>query len=93
MTVPPITPPIAFATLKKMVLVAAACTGATAPYFMTRACIGGTLAKDTVPNKNAEATKAHRFDATKANTTSEAIVAMSHSMRERLQSALEYTRH
>src|SRR6266704_6984955 len=46
---PPIMPPSAFARLKAEMFVVAASSGAAVPYFMTRICIGGTLAKEVMP--------------------------------------------
>ena len=50
---PPINPPSAFAILKAEMFAVAASSGAAFPYFITRICIGGTLAKDAMPKTKA----------------------------------------
>jgi hypothetical protein len=52
---PPINPPSAFAMLKAEMFAVAASSGAAFPYFITRICIGGTLAKDAMPKTKAGA--------------------------------------
>src|ERR1700675_4243280 len=57
--VPPINPPSAFAILKAEMFAVAASSGAAFPYFMTRICIGGTLAKDAMPKTKAAVRNGH----------------------------------
>src|SRR6266851_4381324 len=80
---PPINPPSAFATLKAEMLAVAASSGAAFPYFMTRICIGGTLAKDAMPKTEAEARNGHLTGATNPTTMRDRIIAAGHRMSDR----------
>src|SRR5882724_2113702 len=82
-TAPPINPPSAFAILKAEMFAVAASSGAALPYFMTRICIGGTLAKDATPKTNAAARNGHLNGATKPVTIRDAIIAAGQRMSER----------
>ena len=52
----------------------AASSGAALPYFMTRICIGGTLAKDAMPQTKAAVRNGHLNGATKPATIRDAII-------------------
>src|SRR6202166_1832707 len=65
---PPINPPNAFAISRADMLTVAASSGAALPYFMTRICIGGTLAKDAMPKTKAAVRNGHLNGATKPAT-------------------------
>src|SRR5258708_40352169 len=89
-TAPPIIPPTAFAILKAEMFAVAASSGAAFPYFMTRICIGGTLAKDATPKMKAAARNGHLNGATSPTTIRDATIAAGHriSERRRLASAV-----
>ena len=80
-TAPPINPPRALATLKADIFAVEASSGAAEPYFITRICMGGTLAKETIPKKNAATTNAHWLEATKPIMKRETIIAVGQKMR------------
>ncbi len=80
---PPINPPSAFAILKADMLAVAASSGAALPYFMTRICIDGTLAKDAMPNTKAAARNGHLNGATKPATIRDAVIAAGQRMSDR----------
>jgi hypothetical protein len=63
--------------LKAEMLAVAASSGAALPYFMTRICIGGTLAKDAMPKRKAAARNGHLNGATKPATIRDTIIAKS----------------
>jgi pimeloyl-ACP methyl ester carboxylesterase len=82
-TAPPIIPPTAFAILKAEMFAVAASSGAAFPYFMTRICIGATLAKDATPKMKAAARNGHLNGATSPTTIRDATIAAGHRMSER----------
>src|SRR5258708_38586298 len=82
-TAPPIIPPTAFAILKAEMFAVAASSGAAFPYFMTRICIGGTLAKDATPKKKAAARNGHLNGAASPTTIRDTTIAAGHRMSER----------
>src|SRR5258708_19593890 len=81
-TNPPINPPSAFAKLKAEMFAVAASSGAAFPYFMTRICIGGTLAKDAMPKTKAAARNGHLNGPTNPTTVRDTIMAAGQRITE-----------
>ncbi len=74
---PPSQAPRAFPTLKAAMLIAEAIVGASPPYFITRVCRGGTVAKPKPPSKAIAMIVGIRWPATKVKPTRMAVRAIS----------------